>query len=172
MKPVRPEPNLTYLRETPPPIQVGEGNVNINFSLTLPEVAYLGFMEANNVRSTLDQEIDLIFLESNERTQRIFRDWTAVAFNGAGFTPEELKLDGLMTSVWWKSKVYVEADAILYEQNEEMSKVKKLVDQATLLSLYLNLTGREGKVFSKGQIRLFVKSIESIAKSSVRAQGS
>ena len=165
MYPVKPEFKVTFSETELPPIQVEGNKMDVNFSLTIPEVIYLA-LYIDGIKSAVDTKANFAFMSAGEKLQRRFVELAEKRFNAREFSPEELNLDSLVTSIWMKARIVTEGQCLLFNEQDELADEKKWQDQSSILSLYSNLKGYDGKWFTARQLNLFKNSLEDIAKTS------
>jgi hypothetical protein len=126
--------------------------------LTIPEIMFLAFVK-DSIQSNLDQKNDLIYFGASEYMQSSFSDWTEKTFTCRKFTEEELNLITLITSIWTKTKNYIENDLQDSEAIQDEEQCQKIADEA---AEEFSANGSVGKMFTARQATYLLKATESI----------
>jgi hypothetical protein len=169
MYPVDVNYKVEFLQTAPPPVRVEGIEIKINFSLTLPEVIFVAFAE-RAMKSAVIAKNDLIYLGTSEKMQNDFKTCVNEKFKNNHFSPEELKLDTIVSSIWVKSKTFIMQQLILSNNQERKAHEEYWQMRAVAYSLVANLQGPSGKFFTAMQMGLLVKTMEEVAKSGTGAK--
>ncbi len=121
-------------------------------SLTQLESIFLIYSR-NAIHTSVEGEYELTFFETSDEVKDDFRDWAMTTYSKENFSPEELDLAAITSSIWEKTKNLVDNSIlkrfdylVLIENEKEHQK------RAAKLSEDYHSQGLEGKMFTIRQM--------------------
>jgi hypothetical protein len=135
--------------------------VTLNFNPTIPEVFLMTFVRGGIQRS-FEEGCNLHYIGNSEGMQNHFISWVKATFPRQDVPSEQLKLTELVTSIWSKTREYVDAQLDVVRNQRDINDEKQWHDQATQSETAFRENGHLGKVFTSRQANLILDSITSI----------
>jgi hypothetical protein len=150
----------TFVQAPFPPAQQEENSVVRNMALTIPETLFLTFSKSV-IQTSLNVGSDLTYLDTSEPMQRGFNEWVAKTFADKKFSPEELKLDAVVSSIWGKVKILIENELRTSNNSQTITIESHRQSEAKNCEARFHSQGRAGKFFTARQARALLEAIES-----------
>lgn len=147
----------------PPTIQRNGNSVVLNFSLTIPEAMFLAFVK-NMVQCSLEQKNGLVYLGTSEKMQSDFNGWVAKKFTSKEITSEELSLVTVVSSIWMKTKAFVENKLKIDQNLKLIENEQQWQKEADSTTEAFRLQGQSGKVFTARQASFLLAAVNNIRK--------
>lgn len=150
----------------PPPVVQRRGTeiaVTLNFNPTLPEIILMTFVKGA-IQCSFLLGCTFHYVGNSEAMQNEFNPWVKETFPRHNFTPEQLKLPDLVTSIWSKTMQFVNAELEAKNDQEAIKNEKDLQSQAAQQETKFHAAGRLGKVFTSRQANFILASLASIER--------
>lgn len=152
---MEPEYKTTFLKASPPSVDFTGPTKVLNYSFALPEAMYIGFI-FKALEGQLNNGTSYIFLGASQKMQEDFTQFINNKFGSKRqFTVVELELNSIVTSVWEKTKLYVQNTLELSNQLPELANETTCLINADNYANEL-LKGCPGKMITERQAKLIV----------------
>jgi hypothetical protein len=112
--------NVTPTNAVQPPVVIQGNQVTLNCTFTIPETMFVAYVQGT-VKRNLEAGNTLIYLGVSNSMQNGFNQWVANKFSSANLTPDQLRLTTLVTSVWTKTKAFVDNKLSLNNNQDEIA---------------------------------------------------
>lgn len=152
---MEPAYKTTYLKASPPSVDSTGPTKVLNYSFALPEAIYIGFI-FKALEGQLNSGTSYIFLGASQKMQEDFTQFVNNKFGSKRqFTVAELELNSIITSIWEKTKLYVQNTLELSNQVPDLANENVCLATADNHAREL-LNGRPGKMITERQAELLV----------------
>lgn len=135
------------------PTSIGPTTV-VNYSFTVPEAMYIGFI-IRKFKGPINNGTTYLFLGASRNWQNNFTQYVKNNFEIKKFTIAELELNPIVTSIWEKTKLYVQTTLELLKKDTD------LVDEAVCLNTADNLARERqngtGRMITARQAKILIK---------------
>lgn len=152
---MEPEYNTTFVQASQPPVDLTGNRPCINYSFSVQEVAYIGFI-VSRLNASLNQGATFAFLGASEKMQKDFTQFVEIKFGAKRtFTVAELELNSIITSIFEKTKLYVKNTLVF---NNEGHLIENENAQLVTADHAEKVQFKEhpGKVITERQARLLI----------------
>lgn len=135
------------------PASIGPTTV-VDYSFTVPEAMYIGFI-IKKFKGPINNGMTYLFLGANQNWQNNFTQYVKNNFEIRRFSIAELELNPIVTSIWEKTKLYVQNTL------EQLGKDADLVNEAECLNNADDLArerqnGHPGRMITARQAKILI----------------
>lgn len=152
---MEPQYKTTFSQASLPPVDGTGPTKVINYSFTVTETMYIGFV-IKALKTQIDDGVTFAFLGASEKMQQDFTQFVKNNFEAKRkFTVAEVELNGIVSSIWEKTKLYVQNTLESYGHSADLINEHQCLNTADQLKNEM-LNGRPGKMITKRQADLLI----------------